>query len=311
MLYLSTRNKADSFTAHKVLHSASAPDGGMFVPMQIPVQDDVAMAALEQMTFGESTAYLLNVFFGTHLTGWDVDFSVGRQALDLVSCGYKISLAESWHNPAGSHEYLVSRLYELVTRDIHSNVLPNLWFRAVVNIAVLFGVYGKYSKQEIYAFDVAVESADLQMLFALRYAQKMGLPVRKIILGTTEGDCLWEFFSYGDYQIGRKNRLSGLEAILWLEFGYSETARYEEVMRTKTVYRLKELSLDRFRKGVFTTVVGDNRVRNIIESTLRTNNYRMEDATARAFAALQDYRAKTGENKNTLLFAKNVPTKQV
>jgi hypothetical protein len=35
----------------------------------------------------------------------------------------------------------------------------------------------------------------------------------------------------------------------------------------------------------------------------------MELSTARAFAALQDYRAKTGENKNTLLFARNMPVK--
>ena len=311
MLYLSTRNKADSFTAHKVLHCASAPDGGMFVPMRLPVQDDIALAAFESMSFGESTAYLLNLFFGTHLTGWDVDFSVGRQAVDFVSCGYKISLAETWHNPAGSHDYLVSRLYELVTRDVHSKVSPNLWFHTAVNIAVLFGIYGKYSRQEIYEFDVAIESADLQMLFAVRYAQKMGLPVRRIILGTTEGDCLWEFLSYGDYQIGRKNRLSGLEALLWLEFGYAETSAYEEAMQGRTVYRLKDLKLEQFRAGIFTTVVGDSRVKNVIDSTLSTNNYRMERATARAFAALQDYRAKTGVNKNTLMFARNIPVRQL
>ena len=309
MLYLSTRNKADSFTAHKVLHSASAPDGGMFVPMQLPVQNDVAMAAFENMSFGESTAYLLNLFFGSHLSGWDVDFAIGRQAVELVSCGYKVSLAESWHNPAGNHDYLVSRLYNLVTREVHSVVEPNLWFHAVVHIALLFGVYGKYSRQEIYEFDVAVDSADLQMLFAVRYAQKMGLPVRKIIMGSTEGDCLWEFLSYGDYQIGRKNRLSGLEALLWLEFGYDQTSRYEQSVQTKTVYRLKDLQLEKFRKGIFITVVGDRRAHNIIESTLVTNNYKMEHATARAFGALQDYRAKTGENKNTLMFALKAPRK--
>ena len=309
MLYLSTRNKADSFTAHRVLRSTAAPDGGMFMPMQLPAQDDIALAAFERMSFGETAAAIMNIFFGTQLTGWDVDFAVGRQALDLVSAGYKVSLAESWHNPAGSHEYLVQRLYELVTRQNHSFVTPNLWFRTAVNIAVLFGVYGKYCRQEIYEFDVAVQTGDLQLLLAIRYAQKMGLPIRRVILGCIDGDNLWEFLSYGDYQTNRKNLLAGFEALLWLEFGYAEAEIYAASVLNKRTYRLREWKLDQFRAGSFAAVVGENRVKNVIDSTLRNNNYRMERSTARAFGALQDYRAKTGENKNTLLFSQNPPGK--
>ena len=75
------------------------------------------------------------------------------------------------------------------------------------------------------------------------------------------------------------------------------------------IYKLNDVRLAMFKQGVFATVVGDNRAANIVESTIRTNNYQMELSTARAFAALQDYRAKTGENKNTLLFARNMPVK--
>lgn len=309
MLYLSTRNKADSFTAHRVLHADAAPDGGMFMPMRLPLQDDVALAAFERMNFGETAASILNLFFGTQLTGWDVDFAVGRQALDLVSAGYKVSLAESWHNPSGTHAYFVQRLYALVTGEKFSVKTPNLWFQTVVNIAVLFGAYGKYCRQDIYEFDVAVQTGDLQHLLAIRYAQKMGLPIRKIILGSLDGDGLWEFLSYGDYQTNRKDRLVGFEALLWLEFGYGEVEIYNCAVLSKHTYRLKELKLEQFRKDLFTTVVGDNRVKNVIDSTFGTNNYRMESSTARAFGALQDYRAKTGENKNTLLFSQNAPVK--
>lgn len=309
MLYLSTRNKADSFTAHKVLRSAAAPDGGMFMPMRLPAQDDIALASFERMNFGETTAVILNLFFGTELTGWDVDFAVGRQTLELVSAGYKVSMAESWHNPSGTHTYLVQRLYELVIGEKFTAMKPNLWFKAVVNIAVLFGIYGKYCRQDIYEFDIAVETGDLQQLLAIRYAQKMGLPVRKVILGCLEGDSLWEFISYGDYQTNRKDHIAGFEALLWLEFGYSEVGTYHSALQSKHTYRLKELKLEQFRKNLFATVVGDSRVMNVIDSTLRTNNYRMESSTARAFGALQDYRAKRGENKNTLLFSLNAPVK--
>lgn len=307
MLYLSTRNKADSFTAYRVLHSETAPDGGMFLPMQLPVQDDVSLAAFEQMSFGETTASILNQFFGTQLTGWDVDFAVGRQALDFVSAGYKISLAESWHNPEGTHNYLLRRLYYLVRGEKYTRDTPNLWFQTVVNIAILFGVYGKYYRQEIYEFDVAVESGDLLLLLAIRYAQKMGLPIRKVILGCLDGDGVWELVSYGNYQTSRKERIVAFEALLWLEFGYEEVQKYVSAILDRKQYGLKDLKFERFRTDLFAAVVGDNRVKNIVESTMRTNNYQMERSTARAFGALQDYRAKNGINKNTLLFARNAP----
>ncbi len=309
MLYLSTRNKADSFTAYRVLHSEAASDGGMFVPMQIPVQDDVALAGFESFSFGETAASILNLFFGTQLSGWDVDFAIGRQALDLVSAGYKVCLAESWHNPAGSHDYLVQKLYQLVTGEKVTAQLVNLWFRTVVDISILFTIYGKYCRQEIYEFDVAVETGDLQLLLAIRCAQKMGVPIRKVILGSVEGDGLWEFLFHGGYQVNRKTCPAGLEALLWLEFGHSEADRYNYATQNRSIYKLNDVRLATFKNGLFTTVVGDNRASNVVDSTIRTNNYQMELSTARAFAALQDYRAKTGENKNTLLFARNIPVK--
>ena len=155
-MYLSTRNKTDSFTAYRVLRSEAASDGGMFLPMQIPVMDDIAMASYERMSFGEAVASILNLFFGTHISGWDVDFAVGRQAMELVSCGYKVSLAESWHNPEGSHDYFVNQLFCLVTGDKLQSIAPNSWFYTAVDVALLFGIYGKYCRQEVYEFDVVI-----------------------------------------------------------------------------------------------------------------------------------------------------------
>ena len=306
MLYLSTRNKADSFTAYRVLRSSAAPDGGMFIPMQLPVLDDIALASFERMGFAETTAAIMNLFFGTKLSAWDIDLAVGRQALDLVSAGYKVSLAESWHNHAGTHNYFLQRLYCLVCGEKLTREIPNLWFQTAANIAILFGVYGKYCRQEIYEFDVAIESGDLLLLLAIRYAQKMGLPIQKVILGCIDGDGLWEFISYGSYQTSRKELMAGFEALLWLEFGYGEVHEYISSLQNRRQYRLPEARFAQFRTGLFAAVVGDNRVKNTIDSTMRTNNYQMESSTARAFGALQDYRAKIGINRNTLLFARNM-----
>ena len=307
MLYLSTRNKADSFTAHKVLRSAAAPDGGMFMPMQIPVQDDFALDQFERMSFGETVATVINLFFGTGLTGWDVDFTVGRQAVELAAMGHKVSVAECWHNPAGSREYLVQRLYNLTLGDPLNTCKPNLWFYCVVNIATLFGVYGMFCRRDVYTFDIAVDAADLQMLFAVRYAQRMGLPVRKVILGCLDGDGLWNFLTHGDFTAAKKERNIGFEALLWLAFGYKEVERYHASLEKKATYSLHPLALDSFRKDLFATVVGDNRAENVMENTWKTNAYQLENDTARAFGALLNYRAKTGENKTTLMFAKHAP----
>ena len=305
MLYLSTKNKADSFTAYKVLRSAAAPDGGMFVPMQLPVQNDFSLDKFERMSFNETVATVINLFFDTHISGWDVDFAIGRQAVDLASIGHKISVAESWHNPSVSWTYLVRRLYNLAIGDPMNTTFPNAWFCTVVNIAILFGIYGKYCRRELYTFDIAVDTSDLQMLFAVRYAQRMGLPVRKIVLGCMEEDGLWDLLSYGDYTATKKERNIGLEALIWLEFGYDEVARYHEALEKKVTYRMSALSLESFRKDLFATVVGDPRVRNMVDTTIKTDAYQMEADTARAFGALLNYRAKTGENKNTLLLARN------
>lgn len=309
MLYLSTRNKADSFTAYKVLHSADAPDGGMFVPMQLPVQNDIALAAFERMSFGESVARILNLFYGTKLSGWDVDFAVGRQAVDLVSMGSKVSVAESWHNPAGSHTYFEQRLYNLVTGDKFNTHIPNTWFRVSVDIAVLFGIYGKLCRCGIFEFDAAVHTGNLQQLLAVRYAQKMGLPIRRVILGCMEHDGLWDFLSYGDFTASKKERNICFEAILWLEFSYEESVKYCDAAAKKATYRLSPLRLEQFRADTFGSVVGEYRVSQMIDSAASANRYRMETDTARAFCSLQDYRAKSGENRNTLLIAKNAPVK--
>lgn len=305
MLYLTTMNKVDSFTAHKVLHSAQAPGGGMFMPMQLPVLDDVALDKFERMSFGEATAAVMNLFFGTKLTGWDVDFAVGRQAVDMLSVGHRVSIVESWHNPAGSHAYFVQRLYNLMLGQKQNSDIPNVWFETAVNISILFGVYGKYCRGDVYEFDVSVEAGDLKLLLAVRYAQKMGLPIRKIILGCADGDGMWDFLSYGDYSSSEKARNPYFEALLWLEFGYGEVASYHSALNQKSIYRLNLVHLDAFRNYLFATVVGSNRAKNVAENAAQTVGYSMQTGTARAFGALQDYRAKTGENKNTLLFAQN------
>ena len=303
MLYVSTRNKVDAFTTYRALRNDTAPDGGIFMPMNLPVLTDAQLAELEQMNFGQSVAYIVNLFFGTQITGWDVDFAIGRQSVVLNEIGHKVFVSENWHNPASEFDYFVRRLYALVYGEKFPKHKPNVWFSTAAYIALLFGTYGRLCCKDVFEFDVAVQTLDLRQLFAIRYAQKMGLPVMKMILGSLDGDGLWEFFSYGDYSTARETLPSGLEGLLWLEFGSQEVERYLSTAKNRGIYKLNPLELDMFRQGVFVAVVGNSRVKDVATGARRSTGYAMETDTARAFGALQDYRAKYGENRNTLLFA--------
>lgn len=274
------------------------------MPMQVPVLTDVQLAALEQMSFGEATAFMLNLFFGTQLTGWDVEFAVGRQAVTLADAGHRVCVAESWHNPAGNHNYMVSRLYTLALGESAMGRVPSLWFRVVIDIAVLFASHGKYCRRDIYEFDIALQTGDLQQLLAVRYAQKMGLPMGRVILGCMDGDGLWEFISYGDYSTARKDVPAGLEGLLWLEFGPEAAEAYRCVVNKRGTYKLSPSRLEQLRDGIFVAVIGEGRTVDVASGVLRTTGYQMEKNTASAFGALQDYRAKFGGKRDTLLLAR-------
>ena len=48
MLYVSTRNRMDTYTAYRALHEKNAPDGGKFVPFQLVAFDAGEIEQLKQ-----------------------------------------------------------------------------------------------------------------------------------------------------------------------------------------------------------------------------------------------------------------------
>ena len=53
MLYVTTRNKNDAYTAHKTLTTDRGVNGGFFVPFQLPVLTGEEIAALKEKSFGQ------------------------------------------------------------------------------------------------------------------------------------------------------------------------------------------------------------------------------------------------------------------
>ena len=90
MLYVSTRNHVDSFTAYRVLHEDHAPDGGMFVPMRFPAFLPEELCQLKTSSFGEIVSIVLNKFFSANLSAWDVEICAGRHPFKLVPMNHKM-----------------------------------------------------------------------------------------------------------------------------------------------------------------------------------------------------------------------------
>ena len=68
MLYVTTRNNRDAYTAQRVLRENRGPDGGLYVPFREPVFSREEIDALKGKSFHQCVAEVLNRLFNTKLT---------------------------------------------------------------------------------------------------------------------------------------------------------------------------------------------------------------------------------------------------
>ena len=99
----------------------------------------------------------------------------------------------------------------------------------------------------------------------------------------------------------------GLEYLIYCVLGLDENIAYINSVVNKATYHVPKVHLSRLNDGLFCSVVGENRCKDIIKSVYSTNQYLIDPYTAIAFSALQDYRAKSGENRFTVLLADEKP----
>lgn len=318
MLYVSTRNKTDSYTAYRVLHEDLAPDGGMFVPFHLPEMRAEELAILKEKTFSETVAQILNLFFSRQLNGWDVEFSIGRYPFRLEALGQRIVVAELWHNTETTYAHMVQCLYEKLCAQEDGRKVPSLWVRIAIEIALLFGLFGELSRKGIESADVAVTAGDFLYPMAAWYAKQMGLPIRCIICGCDENGGIWDLVHRGEFSTGmfpvRTDHPElgiscpeSLECLIHGALGTEEVSRYLDACARQGSYHLTEEALSILSQGLFAAVIGADRVASVISSVYRTNAYVIDPLTAVSYGALQDYRARTGENRCTLLLTRHSP----
>lgn len=315
MLYVSTRNKNDSFTAFRALMEDHTPDGGLFVPFKLPVYDENALNELKNGTFSENVTQLLNLFFSAGLTGWDVEFCAGRYPAKVRTMPHRMWMAELWHNLDSAYTALENSLYQRISG---ADRQPSDWAKLAIRVAVLFGLYPELSIAEGESFDIVVAAGDFTAPMAAWYARKMGLPVGTIICGCNKNGAVWDLLHRGEYNTTASIRATqlpeldvsaavGLERLVYENFGADKACVYRDVCAQKGTYQLLGEDLSLFNKGLFVSVVSDQRATETVNSLWRTNAYIVDPYTALTCAALQDYRAKTGESRRTLVLAEHSP----
>ena len=118
MLYLTTRDKSDAFTAHRVLRENRGQDGGFYLPFRMPSFSQEELLTLKEKSFGQCMADMLNLFFSCRMTGWDVEFSIGRYPVKLAGVNQRVVAVQLWNNQASDFQKLERTLTDKLCGDV-------------------------------------------------------------------------------------------------------------------------------------------------------------------------------------------------
>jgi len=309
MLYLTTRNKHDAYTAHRTLLTDTAPDGGLYMPFRMVTLDRRQLLDLADKTFGQCVAETLNRFYSCQLTGWDVDFCIGRYPVKNVDISHRIVIAETWHNQSWDYRSAEQALARKISGSAATEK-PSAWLQIAIRIAFLAGIFAELMRQNVTdperPIDVAVPAGDFSIPMSVWYARYMGLPIANIICGCSDNSAVWDLLHLGTLKIDG-NMPQHLEQLVCETLGHNEACRFSELCQKGGVYSLLPVDAEKLRKGMFAAVVSGDRVSSVISNVQRTSNYILGPVSALGYGGMQDYRAKTGESRPVLLLAERSP----
>lgn len=317
MLYITTRSNRDAYTAQRVLRENRGPDGGLYLPFRTPAFSQAELDALAELPFNQCVGELLNRMFKTKLTGWDVEFSVGRYPVRLETLRGGIFMAEAWYNPEGRFERMAADLAALLRGG--EKEAPGDWTRIAVRIAVLFGIFAELKRAGIETpVDISVVSGDFSAPISVWYARQWGLPIGNLVCCCNENKGVWDLIAHGQFRTGAVSVPTAvpeadvtvpedLERLIYECGGSLEVQRYLDACRRGGVYCPNEAVLGKLRQGVYVSVVSAQRMGTTIPSVYRTHSYLLSPYSALAYAGLLDYRAKTGVIRPSLVLAEKSP----
>ena len=315
MLYVTTRNRQDSFTAHSVLTQNKDADGGLFVPLRFPKLSEQEQSRLAAMSFGQCVAEMLNLFFPANLSGWDIDFSIGRYPIRLETLPHRIYMAETWHNPDWKYDRLEQNLRQLLHAE---STIPGNWVSIAIRMAVLAGIYGNRETLGSGPVDIAVVTGDFTLPISAWYLRSMGFPVGNIICCCNENNQFWNLLCNGQLHTAEVSLPTlvpeadvtlpvNLERLITECGSILETERFIGCSQTGSDYFVSDGMLQQLRRGMYANVVSSARVETAIPNVYKTHRYIMSPASALAYSGLLDYRAKTGITRTAIVICDASP----
>lgn len=308
MLYLTTRDRFDTFTAFHAIKQDTAPNGGLFVPFKMP---QINMQELADQSFGDCVALVLNHFFATRLTGKQIEFCIGRNPIRISNAHQRTVIAELYRNLDGSYAKLERRLAAKICSCFDTDEKTTSWSTIAIRIAVLFGVFTEMRKQGMTdaVVDIALPCDDFRQIMAAWYAREMGLPIGNIICSCGQDSGVWDLLRHGEVRTSTPEiAFTELERLICATLGVAEVLNYHNACEAGGIYVTQDA--EKLSGGIFCAVVSDDRVENAISSVYRTSAYVLERGSAASYSGLMDYRAKTGESRTALLLADCNPAEQ-
>ena len=318
MLYVTTRNNRDAFTANRALLENRGPDGGMYIPLRMPSFSADEIHSLADKSFNQCVCDVLNLLFSTRLTSWDMDFTVGRRPVRLASISHRVTAAECWHNPEWEFERLVRDLTGLLQGNRDSALPATDWVRIAVRIGVLFGIYGELIRFGMVTkgkkVDISLVSGDFSAPMAAWYARKWGLPIGRIICCCNENNLPWELLHLGVMKTGAVALQTGmpeadialpedLERLIHACGGPHEVMDFVDHCRVGKNYFPDEALLMQMREGIHVSVVSSKRLDYTIPSVYHSHGYVLGQFSALAYSGLLDCRASTGEITDAVILS--------
>lgn len=319
MLYGTTRNHRDAYTAQRVLEEDRGPDGGLFLPSAAPAFSQKELEKLWQTPFTARIAQVLNGFFDTAITQWDVDFCVGRHPVKLVCLPQKILVAQCWHNWEGSLSYLVRVLASRLRSD--GEPVPTDWVEVAVRIALLLAILGEARQYVDFSqgerVDVSALSGEFYGPISAWYARSWGAPIGSIVCCCNENNQIWELFHRGQLRtdgVAAQTALPlgdvavpvGLERLIFAAGGAREVSRYQQILRQGGVYAPGEELLDAMTRGMAVSVVGKQRMEATMRSVYACGTL-LSPYDSLCHGGLLDHRTHTGGRAWALIFSERDP----
>ena len=307
MLYQTTRNKIDSVTARRTLLDERTSDGGFYVPLKLPQFSAAELDGLCEQPTCQIVARIVNLFFDTKLSAWDVECAIGKMPFNIAELNQKILFVQLWNNSAGSFDGICTRIANLICAEQSA---PTNWMKIVLRIAFLFAIYGSICNGGIKQFDVSVEAGDFSAPMAVWYARRMGLPVKRIICAELEQSAAWDLLHHGQMSISGSDTngsIAEAERLIYSVLGMENAKLFADAIQGCSVFRVAQSHLEELSKSFFVSVVGNERINSLIGNVYKTYAYILDPVTALSYAGVQDYRTKSGEIFPTIILSADSP----